>query len=201
MGKLYDRRDLDFDLCEIDKLESRLSIVLAAGRGNAISFAALDKYGWTDITTGKDGRQRCKTLTWDGLRNGARMRLLATGALIRDLRAAEARFNAAPTHTNKRVLGLIKTRVHWAGIYNLERRERLGVPWADDVGPEVEHDGACNDLERKFFDDRRRGAWPFEESGRCYGAGYSGWLHWQLHRDGADVNEVRQELARLQEET
>lgn len=205
MGKLYDRRDRDYELGVIDQLESHLSSQVLAGTIDALHVPET-------VELFLRSRQACN------------MKLLRSGQLMRDLRAAERSFNRVPSESNKFRFSLCKKAVYWAGKENLERRASEGqlrpgdvvensteANWGTREGKSAipvgtGHDGSCNMWEKWYLSDLREGIWPGlttderRENDLDYGQGYMGWLRMLKFNEEIEERDFRSELARLTEE-
>lgn len=200
MGKLYDRGDLRYDLDEIDKLEQGISQQILAG-----TFPAQKSTQAIELCDKE--RTRCK------------MRLLRSGALMRDLRAALKLFNACPhcftdeatgkqhaCGAHKESLSKAKQAIHFAIEENTARRLAAGRTRPDEDG-EVE--GNLNEYETWYFSDRREGIWPGspafpldQETVRKYkeqygSLDYRGWLQMLLQEEEIPYPCYVAELERL----
>jgi hypothetical protein len=179
MGKLYDRRDLEFDLHAIDDLEAGISRQVLAGTFPACRVPET-------VRLFEKERQRCK------------MQLLRTGQLISDLTHAMRLFRMCPhcatttggkqmpCSAHKLIVHKAKQAVHFAAEDNLARRMAAGQVRGDDG-----HDGACNTWEAQYWNDRRNKAWPGQSpeelayNKETFGSlDYRGWL--QMMRYSAE---------------
>lgn len=178
MGKLYDQRDLEFDLDMLDKMEQGLSADIVAGTISGFAVRGL-------------------VSQFDKERRVCRMKLLNSGALMRDLRHAERLANACPCPHHKRQFGLLCKRAKAMAEENEARRATLGIVRTDDAAT---HDGACNQWETWYFSDKREGVWPGDAAYalREYGnLGYRGWLQMLLENEEIPQADYAAELRRL----
>jgi hypothetical protein len=195
MGKLYNRRDLEFCLNYIDHLEQQLSTEVVLGNFPAVQIPAT-------VRMFEKERQR------------QRMQLLQTGRLVSDLshalrvwRACGACYTDANgrqkgCERHKEMLNKAKSAVYWAGERNIARRLAMHQPEEPDLDT---HDGECNAFERKYFEDRRNGSWPGQTRGELaynkehFGSlDYRGWLN-MMRWSAEEISEAEfsSELARL----
>lgn len=201
MGKLYDKRDLEFDLGVIDKLEQQTSAEILAGTFPALKASEVSRIF-------DEERQHCK------------MKRLRSTQLVADLRGALAIWRACPHCTtdaagrqrgckaHNLILRRAKSAIHWAAEDNLQRRINSGQQREDDAP----HDGACNKWESWYFKDRREGIWPgtlahtyngpeLDKLREQYGSlDYRGWLRFVYENEEMTHPEYASELRRLRGE-
>lgn len=216
MGKLYDRKDLEYELNLVDRAEQE-----AQRKLTPFMLAKLDGKGITETRTiqhGKDtGLIHTVNVSWDSLRKSCRMKLLKTGQLMSDWNYCLGQFNgcprchydaqgkrkACPQHAG--MLRIAGMRLKEAADANEQLRREQGRTWGDD---EDTHDGSCNNLEQWYFKDRREEVWPGKTTdARQYNLeqfgslDYKGWLQ-MMRYDAEEITEqqYRMELARLQGE-
>lgn len=199
MGKLYDRRDMEFDLGVIDRLEQETSQQILAGTLSALKSKLI-------IDLFDKERQKCK------------MQLLRTSQLVADLRSALALFRACPhcvtnaagkqrpCDAHKAILGRAKRAVKFAADENLARRAANGQMRP---GDEVFHDGAPNRWEAWYWADRKVGVWPgthawtgtqsdLDKMREQYDSlDYRGWLKMLLQEEEISYPEYCLEMERL----
>lgn len=197
MGKLYDRRDRDWEYAELDRMESDISRFVLEGTIDPMAVPGL-------VEDFRKTRQACN------------MKLLKSGQLMRDLRAAERSFNRVPSESNKFRFSICKKAVYWAGKSNLERRAAANQLRPGDVLVESitgadnrpsngrpEGDGFCNAWERWYLSDLKTGIWPGltvderRENELDYGLGYKGWLRMLRFHEEIEQGDFESELARL----
>lgn len=195
MGKLYDRRDLEHDLEDIDRCEQENSQQIAAGTFPGFKAGAANRI-------------------FDEERQRAKMRLLRTSQLVSDLRFALALWRGCPKcYTDAQgkqrgckahafILRRAKNAIHWATQDNLAKRISSGRERPD----EQAHDGSCNKWEQWYFRDKREGAWPVGGDSAWtkeqYGAlDYRGWLQMLFEEEEITYPELAAEKARLRGET
>jgi hypothetical protein len=209
MGKLYDRRDMEFELREIDKLEVRAGQTLAP-----IDFAKLD--GTMKRHEDRSGKRtfRYSGSIFEKARRSARMQLLRSGSLMRDLRYAMGLFKSCahcftdaqqrrrPCDKHRAIVQKASSAVYWAGQDNLELRAAQG---RTDEAEEV-HDGGCNELEQWYYQDKRDKVWPgvtpealAYNKERYDSLGYVGWLNMLLDEEEISLSQHQAELVRLRE--
>jgi hypothetical protein len=192
MGKLYDKRDCEFDLAQIDKLEQEVSSQVLAGTFDALKVPLT-------VALFEKERVRC------------RMEVLRSGSLVRDLRGALALFRACPHCTTNAlgkqrpcgahaaIVGKAKRAIHYAVEDNQAKRAANGTTRdADET-----HDGALNEWETWYYADRRNGVWPGDVAyvREQYGsADYRGWLTMLLQEEEIPYAVYHSELVRLRGE-
>jgi hypothetical protein len=198
VGKLYDRRDLEFDLHAIDDLEAGISRQVLAGTFPACKVPET-------VRLFEKERQRCK------------MQLLRTGQLISDLTHAMRLFRMCPhcatttggkqlpCSTHKLIVHKAKQAVHFAAEDNLARRMAAGQMRSED--DDSTHDGSSNQWETLYWADRRNKVWPgqsrdeLEYNREQFGSlDYRGWLE-MMRWSAEEISETEYstELARLRE--
>jgi hypothetical protein len=198
VGNLYDKRDLEHDLGEIDKLEQTVSRNIVDGTFDAMHAAQADSLFEAE-------RRRCK------------IRKLRSDQLISDLRVALALYRACPhchdapngrqrpCGAHKAIVNGAKKAIHWATQDNLGRRAAAGTSRPDEDGDASS--GECNQWETWYYADRRAGIWPGETSAAIeynkehYDTlDYRGWLRMLLHEEEISLDEYQGEMARLRGE-
>jgi len=211
MGKLYDKRDLAFDLGRIDTLEQQLHKKIANGVLSAFVLStpleSFDSNGKLVVVTVRD--------SFDKERQSCRMRLLQSGQLIRDLRYALGCFNRCPRcHMNEKgqrkwceshyKMRFILRRIHDAVEENKALRALQGR--SDDE--EELHSTELSKWESWYWSDRREGIWPgskaysgtqsdLEKLKEDWGSlDYSGWLRMLLANEEIPQAEFNSEQAR-----
>jgi hypothetical protein len=147
MGRLYDRRDLEWNLNYWNRLESRLNADIANGLMPASTLNAIITYrgsstpqpGWP---RGKPDRHVALKDSFELERKRERMKLLRTGQLLRDLdywrkaflackdcystKTAEGKNKDVACDEHNEGLSGAKSAVYWAGEHNEEERAARG---------------------------------------------------------------------------
>jgi len=212
MGKLYDRRDLEWELDYIERLEREYHIAVANGEIPAMSLGEINistKWG-----VGRYGREKQPVTVFDKERQRAKMRLLRTGQLISDFShakrvtracggchvGADGKVKACDVH--KTMWRQATLNLKFAAEENEARRVALGQPARNDDAP---HESECNAWERWYFSDKRDGVWPGRTPEQlAYNKeqferlDYRGWLN-MMRYDAEEMSEeeFRSELRRL----
>lgn len=217
MGKLYNPRDLEFDLARIDRLEADAQRTL-----DPLKLAQLD--GRCRTIENRDGKRsyRYSGSVFDTVRQSCKMQLLRTRQVIRDLAYArsviqacgrcftDADGNTRYCGPHRKYIALFRM-VKMMGEENVAKRLSEGRPAED--GTE-ERDGSLNKWEEWYFRDRLEGVWPGhmppvkewtpDELGALkeqYGSlDYRGWLTMVLQEEEITAVEYSNELARLRGE-
>lgn len=192
MGKLYDKRDLEFDLDTIERMQQETSRQILAGTFPAMKARQLDELFEKE-------RQRSK------------MQLLRTSQLVADLRSALGVFHACPhcatssdgkqraCKAHAAFLTRAKRAIHWAAQDNLARRDAAGVSRGDDEAAAA-HNGELNEWEAWYYSDRREGVWPGDTNYNLaqYGSlDYRGWLAMLLEEEEISYEDYTKEMQRL----
>lgn len=194
MGKLYDRKDMEFELQLLDQTEQELSGKILRGEFDPL-------------------RSKQATELIDKQRSRCRMNLLRSGQLMRDLRYALSVFNRCPScftdaekkrrpcPQHKVLVKKASSAVYWAGLDNAPLRAAQGRP---EDGEDFAHDGACNEWEQWYFRDLREKVWPGQtQDERDYNKNeygsidYRGWLAMLLENEELSYAAYQSELARL----
>lgn len=180
---LYNKRDLEFDLDCLDRLEQETNAKMLTSPGLAMNAKLLGQL-------------------FDKERRRCRMRLLNSGSLIGDLRAAEKEFDRVPSESNKERRERMFKRVIRAAGANNQRHKTTGLAERKPAEPGAETDEhGCSSLERAFFADVRprpdpllgctiAPRWPYEGCEHDYPEsdrngqtrGYLAWLHWKFEK-------------------
>jgi hypothetical protein len=204
---LYNRRDMEYDIAAIDRLEQELHAKIARGE---LPGMVLDEVITEERPEYQDGRPTGKTKlvayrvrdAFELERRRCRMRLLNSGALIRDLRAAERAFANVPSQTNKEALERAKLRVFRAAGANNRRRKTLGIPIGTDTEPLAPGSGEeLSDLEHAYYQDRAAHRWPIRDSNGAWVSGYRAWLQHRLDSGTISLDAYRAERGRLDART
>jgi hypothetical protein len=205
LTKLFDQKDLEWELAQIDLFEQQTSATLTG-----FEVARLDGVGQSDryrlmrSKTGVDLGELAK------LRRRSRMKLLKSGQLMADARYANAVIRACARCVEgekrryceaHRSFGIVFKRLKWAGEDNMPTRLAQGRVWGDEE-PKTAEERSLNEWEQMYYRDRREGSWPWVSatwSKREYGdLGYRGWLEF-IHEEGEmPYPEYVAEKARLQ---
>ena len=213
MGKLYDKRDLGWNLAFWDREEQKLAADIA---NKLLSASVLDAVITYPATRFRPARHLKVRDSFDYERKRERFKLLMTGRLLAELADAQREFKACKhcytTITGKQracdehkdALTAAKSNVWWAGQRNLMERLQRGQARPDDTegtkqAPEVEAlpdvdepRNPLNKWERWYSDDKKNGVWKdadrdyyIKQYGSC---DYFGWL--QMMREEEEISEA-----------
>jgi len=196
VGKLYDKRDMAFDLDCIDRMEQANSQQILAG-----TFPAMKAKEALELFAAE--RQHCKML------------YLRSKQLVADLRNALRMFRNCPRcfedaagkqkacSAHFHILRAAKRAVHYAVEDNLARRNASGQQRSD----EEIHDGSLNEWETWYYKDRRTGCWPGSNADMvAYNQehfdtlDYRGWLRMMLFNEEIPLEDYVKEQKRLRGE-
>lgn len=225
MGRLYDKRDLAFNMDYWDRREQQLHADIANG---LISAGFLDQV----ITesrehAGEPCHKGCGCRSYrvregfDLERKRERMKLLRTGSLLGDLSFAQSNFDKCPScHMERRgtktlarecplhspALKRAKSSIYWAGERNLEERNLRGQIRAEGLqtakialeGLERSSSGMeLNHWEAWYQRDKAQGIWPNDAERYDCSPDYKGWLEMLFTNEEMTEAEYLEELGRV----
>lgn len=230
MGRLYDKKDLSFNLAYWDRREQQMHADIANG---VLEPSFLDEI-ITETRDHKDPCHRgcgCKSYRvregFDLERKRERMKLLRTGQLLSDLKCAQNNFDSCPhchlEADHKRgkskivecdihspALKKAKSAVYWAGERNLAERNARGQIREDGVAtaqealeglPQVSTGEELNRWESWYQRDKAEGVWT-EETARLEECpfSYKGWLEMLFCNEEMTQSEYLEEMERVRKQ-
>ncbi|SRR6266404_5193762 len=223
MGRLYDKRDLAFNLDYWDRQEQLLHMDIANGLvgGDVLDRIIVESRAHQPEPCHKGCGCRSYRVRegFDLERKRERMKLLRTGSLLRELdmqrqlfkncpncyqTAVKGKTRDMPCDKHRDALKMAKSAVFWAGERNLAERSARGQVRADGVvtasealeGLEPTTSGALNEWESWYMRDRSAGIWPKDASYYDASPDYRGWL--EVMRFQHEEMSEEQYLAELQ---
>jgi hypothetical protein len=187
---MFNRQDLELGLDMLDRMEQLPSIEIANNRAEPGLAFKLPEFG----------------RTIEAQRKRLRMLFLKTGQINSDLRVAQARAAKFPTPKNKQDVRYCFLMVDWHKQATDEMRAFLGLPaqtkWLTpgqvaDIAAQPTEPTELNDLEQRYYADRRNDKWPFEQCEKDFGPGYKGWLRWKFENGLLSIVSYHAEKLRL----
>ena len=230
MGRLYDRKDLAFNLQYWNRMEMEFHAAIANGDIAASELNNVISDPMACDCASPCGRKHFKhTLQrdWFGLqRKREQMKLLRTGSLLRDLERARRDFDACPKcyqgvgkggktkdvacDEHKEPLNKAKSAVYWAGERNIAERNSRGQKRADGLSTAQEaleglpvsstSSGELNRWEAWYQRDKAAGIWPKDAQYYDTTPDYKGWLEMIREIEEMTESEYLTELQRLREQ-